>query len=211
MNKFSIIGLVGRAGAGKDTVASILAESQGHIRIAFADALRQEIAHSFKIDMRVMDDRYEKERISPYIRIARCDDQKFIERMQELGHDIYKFRSPREILRWWGTEYRRQICAESYWLDRMEDTIDSLMRTGTRKIVITDVRFINEAELVKAHYGQIWRIRRSSADLINPDHISESEQDLIEAHQTISNNGSLGRLVNSVVNTYEQENGTIKR
>lgn len=203
MNKFSIIGLTGRAGAGKDTVASILSDAYGHVRIAFADALRKEIANSFKIDMRMMDNRFEKERISPYMTIARCDDQKFIGRMQELDHDIHKSRSPREILRWWGTEYRRQTCSESYWIERMEDSIESLMRNGARKIVITDVRFLNEAELVKSCYGHIWRVSRSSADSLNASHISESEQDLIEVNKTISNNGSLGKLVIAVRKAYE--------
>ena len=211
MNHFSIIGLVGRAGAGKDTVASILSESHGHIRIAFADALRLEIANSFKIDSRVMDDRYEKEKINEHITIARCDDQDFIFRMQDLGYDIHQHRSPRQILRWWGTEYRRQVCSDKYWLERMQDTIDSLMRTGARKIVITDVRFINEAKFVNSLFGQIWRVSRTSADSIKADHSSESEQDHICCTTTVSNNGTLGQLIHTVNQAYEYEYGTLKR
>lgn len=211
MNHFSIIGLVGRAGAGKDTVASILSESHGHIRIAFADALRIEIANSFKIDSRLMDDRYEKEKINERITIARCDDREFIKRMQDLGHDIHQPRSPRQILRWWGTEYRRQVCSDKYWHERLQDTIDSLMRTGTRKIVITDVRFINEAEFVKSLFGQIWRVTRISADSVKADHVSESEQNHIQPTVIISNNGTLGQLVNNVNEAYEHEYGTLKR
>lgn len=211
MNHFSIIGLVGRAGAGKDTVASILSESQGHIRIAFADALRVEISNAFKIDLRMMDDRFEKEKVSGRITIARCDDREFIARMQELGHDIHQHRSPRQILRWWGTEYRRQVCTDKYWLERMQDTIDSLMRTGVRKIVITDIRFINEAEFVNSLFGQIWRVTRTSADSIKADHSSESEQDQIRCSMIISNNGTLGQLVNTVNQAYEHEYGTLKR
>lgn len=211
MNHFSIIGLVGRAGAGKDTVASILSESHGHIRVAFADALRIEVANAFKIDPRMMDDRFQKERVSDRITIARCDDQAFIARMKELGHDIHQHRSPRQILRWWGTEYRRQVCTDKYWLERMQDSIDSLMRTGTRKIVITDVRFINEAEFINSLFGQIWRVTRTSADSVEADHPSESEQDQIRSWWTLSNNGTLGQLINVVNQAYEFEYGTLKR
>ena len=207
---FSIIGLTGRAGAGKDTVAEILENHQGYVRVAFADALRFEVAQSFGINMSMMIDRVKKEKISTDLQIAFSEDRAFIEHMRSLGLDVCTYRSPREILRLWGTEYRRQTCSETYWLDRMSETIDGLMRLGARRIAITDVRFMNEADFVKTHQGKMWRVVRHSSDVIQADHLSESEQNFIDADLAIDNNGSLSDLTAAVNKLFEQHNGTIK-
>ena len=208
MNQYSIIGLVGRAGAGKDTVASILQDAYGHIPVAFADALREEVSEAFGVDHSLWVDRYTKEQPTPALSIARCKDNRFIQRMIALAEDPYPARSPREIMRWWGTEYRRDCDSSTYWTDRLHERIESYLRTGFRKIVVTDVRFFNEAEFVRILRGSIWRIQRQEADAVNANHQSESEQDKIDADRTISNNRSLGSLVETVLNTFELDHGS---
>jgi hypothetical protein len=207
---FSIIGLTGRAGAGKDTVAEILDKHHGYLRVAFADALRSEVAQAFGINMSMMIDRDKKEKISSDLEIAFSEDRAFIEHMRGLGLDICTYRSPREILRLWGTEYRRQTCSETYWLDRMSETIDGLMRVGVRRIAITDVRFVNEANFVKEHQGMVWRVVRHSSDVIHADHLSETEQNFIDADLAIDNNGSLSDLTAVVNKLFEQPHDAAK-
>lgn len=208
MNNFSIIGLVGRAGAGKDTVANILQDAYGHVPVAFADALREEISEAFGVDHSLWVDRFTKEQPTPALSIARCKDSRFIRRMIALAEDPYSPRSPRQIMRWWGTEFRRDCDSNTYWHDRLHERIEGHLRTGARKIAVTDVRFLNEAEFIRTMGGSIWRIRRDSADAVHADHQSESEQERIEADRSINNNRSLGNLVENVLNAYGLDHAT---
>ena len=59
-------------------------------------------------------------------------------------------------------------------------------------IVVEDLRYLNEAELVKRRGGQIWRIKRP--DYKCNGHISETEMEGIDPDLTIRNSGSLGEL-----------------
>ena len=146
MPTFKLIGLVGRAGAGKDTVASILAETEGVTPIAFADALREEVKNAFGVGIECMLQRDEKEQPTQALAISRCADRRFINRMLAIAENPYTPRSPREILQLWGTEYRRECDSFTYWIDRLQDTIDYLA-TGGKPVVVTDVllmrRFIS--------------------------------------------------------------------
>jgi len=208
MNNFSIIGLVGRAGAGKDTVASILQDAYGHIPVAFADALREEISEAFGVDIDALVNRYTKESVTSSLAISKCKDNRFVLRMVALSEDPHSPRSPRQIMRWWGTEFRRDCDSNTYWHDRLHERIEDHLRSGARKIAVTDVRFLNEAEFIRTMGGSIWRIRRDSADAVHADHQSESEQERIEADRSINNNRSLGSLVENVLNAYGLDHAT---
>ncbi|CAB3855565.1 hypothetical protein LMG26858_01944 [Achromobacter anxifer] len=197
--QYRVIGLVGRAGAGKDTCAAILAETRGFARVAFADALRDEVVQAFSIDPFILSDRSLKEALSNQMRISKCTDNGFIERMRELGEDVSKRRSPREIMRLWGTEYRRALQGTSYWTERTNERVNALFRAGFCRICITDVRYPNEAAYVTASLGgELWRIRRRSSDKLVPTHSSESEIEAIDCRVTIFNDLTLDYLAREV-------------
>ena len=196
MTPHTIIGLVGRAGSGKDTVASILAETEDVTPIAFADALREEVKTAFGVGLECMLHRDEKEQPTQALAIERCADQRFIARMTALAENPYSPRSPREILQLWGTEYRRECDSYTYWIDRLQDTIDH-HATGGKAVVVTDVRFAKEALSLKQLGGSLWRIYRPIAEVAISGHSSESEIDRIEIDRIIVNDGSIGQLVHA--------------
>lgn len=197
--QYRIIGLVGRAGAGKDTCAAILAETRGFARVAFADALREEVVQAFSIDPFILADRALKESLSDQMRISKCADSAFIARMRDIGEDISKRRSPREIMRLWGTEYRRAMHGDTYWTERTNDRVNALFRAGFCRICITDVRYPNEAAYVLASLGgELWRIRRRSSDSLLSTHSSESEIEAISCGTTIFNDLTLDYLAREV-------------
>ena len=198
MSHISIIGLVGRAGAGKDTVAEILTEAEDAALIAFADALRNEIKEAFGVGIECMLRRDEKERPTMSLAIARCADKRFISRMEALSENPFSPRSPREILRLWGTEYRRSCDSYTYWIERLQATIDAHIAAGRRILVVTDVRYLNEAIHIQSIGGKLWRIKRPIADIAAVSHSSEADVNRIEVDLTIHNNGSLGQLVHAV-------------
>lgn len=204
MTSHTIIGLVGRAGAGKDTVASILAETEDVTPIAFADALREEVKNAFGVGVECMLHRDEKERPTQALAIERCADQRFIARMIAISENPYSPRSPREILQLWGTEYRRECDSFTYWIDRLQDTIDYHATVG-KPVVVTDVRFVNESLYIKQIGGSLWRIYRPIAELAISSHLSESELERIKTDRIIVNDGSVGQLVHATRGAYRKE------
>lgn len=100
--------------------------------------------------------------------------------------------SPRQAFQTLGTEWGRELINPKLWLIIAERHIKQ-----HRNLVITDVRFDNEAELIQKHGGIVINIVRPDAMTVN-SHKSESglNPSLINHH--IHNNGSLIDLYRKV-------------
>lgn len=171
-----IIGLTGTAGVGKDTVRAVL-EEHGFNGMAFADPIRDMIRTLMTgsgIDESYMDSRELKESIIP-----------------ELGV------SYRHMAQTLGTEWGRGLRGD-FWLRLagayMADVADNLQGCD---FVISDVRFINEAQWVINRGGQIWRVVRPGVLAVR-DHVSETESNHITADVTIYNTSSIDELRRAV-------------
>ncbi|MDO8416287.1 MAG: hypothetical protein Q7S87_08770 [Agitococcus sp.] len=165
-----IIGLLGGKGAGKDTCAEFLIRDYCFLRASFAAALYEEVAQAFGVSLAVLGDRLTKETPLASLALCRCDDPLFIEAVWEVteqdSHNnrtlfLATPRSPRFIMQYWGTEYKRKKINDNYWLDRVSEV---LALNPLRDYVITDVRFPNEAHFVKDLGGVLIRIRRAQLD-----------------------------------------------
>jgi len=200
-DRYLLIGLTGRSGAGKDTAADVLCEAYQFYRIAFADPLRVEIATAFSVDLSIFS-LDTKTRPVPALAIDRCADIDFRIACSKLGVSFIAPRSPREIMQWWGTEYRRRQ-NPYYWTRKASDTIHDAMRSGFRRIVVTDVRFRNEAELIHYHNGRLWEIRRATVDGEPVSHPSEAGVGQIEIDHVIDNNGSMPAFAQAVMQAYQ--------
>ena len=93
----------------------------------------------------------------------------------------------RPMLQWWGTDYRREMIDSDYWrpwLDRAlaEQEAGSLL-------VVTDVRFSNEAHWIRERRGLLVRIVRDLYGEDEDNHASESESERIVVDMTIHNSG----------------------
>jgi len=90
-----------------------------------------------------------------------------------------------------GTEIIRKQVSENFWVDAMEKEIKLYSN-----VIIDDVRFLNEAEMVKSFDGTLLKITRP--DIIREgnenNHLSETEQDSIYFNYEIINDGSLNDL-----------------
>lgn len=165
-----IVGLVGLRGSGKDTAAKVLVE-HGWRRIAFADAMYQEVSQAFGVSPDFLGDRDKKESPQAELSLRYCREHAFITMMlayeglsvgqssaQGLFECLGKPRSPREILQKWGTEYRRMLFRDDYWRAQVHAAIQAEPRVN---FVVTDVRFPDEARLIEAQLqGQLGRIVR---------------------------------------------------
>lgn len=177
-----IIGISGRAGAGKDEIAKIL-RRHGYYRIAFADALKGAAQDIFSLSW---DQLYgnEKEIVDP-----RWD------------------KSPRQILQLLGTEAVRGVFGEDTWIKALRFKIEALReREGEayngvhtlRGFVIPDVRFVNEADAVRDWGGEVWRVERPGIVAVNA-HASEVALDDYAAFtRTVRNDGTIYDLRDTI-------------
>jgi len=194
-----LLGFAGHAGSGKDTCAQILA-AYGFRSIAFADALRGEVAEAWRIDARMLSDRETKEWDIPALAIANCADTAFVRQMQLCGHDLQAPRSPRFIMQRWGTEYRRAQDGD-YWVKLVVRWAGCMRGAGWHQLAITDVRFRNEMAAVRSLGGHVLRVHRPDAQPLAADtgeHVSEALP-LIEDLPIVHNDGDLGHLESELV------------
>lgn len=199
-DRYLILGLAGRAGAGKDTGADVLCEAHQFYRFAFADPVRKEITDAFCIDPALFLRPY-KEHKTAALAVDRCTDRNFVTVVAKLGQSIAVPRSPREIMRWWATEYRRAQNPH-YWTRKAGDTLHDALRRGFRRVVITDVRFKNEADFIRYHGGRVWMISRASSESAPANHQSESELTSIAPDVVIENNRSMTAFAAEIMKTY---------
>lgn len=170
-----IIGLTGYAQSGKDTIAKILVENYGFTRIAFADKIRE-----FLYETNPMFDSIAGE---PLFVKARVDRD---------GWESAK-QSPhiRRLLQNSGVAARK-VFGDGFWV---HEAMKSMLNDPRPDMnyVITDVRFLNEADMIRANNGQIWRIKRIGVDAVNA-HVSESQMDDYPVDQIFTNNSSIEDL-----------------
>lgn len=168
-----LIGIAGKARSGKDTVAAMLA-ARGFERYAFAQPLKQGVRAMFGLAEAHTDGEW-KEDVLPW-----------------LG------RSPRYLMQTLGTEWGRQLVAEDVWLRLADQRWKNCQLGMARGLVISDVRFDNEAEWVRDLGGEVWHIMRHRAEAVQA-HASEAGVFYDPCRdQLISNDGSLSDLERAV-------------
>lgn len=171
----NLIGITGPAKAGKSTVARYLVE-QGFIEVSFAAPIKRAISTAFDIDILDLEEPQFKEAPLPW-----------------LG------KSPRYLLQTLGTEWGRKMVAPDVWLILAARRIEKARDLGHPGVIVSDVRFDNEADFILARGGQLWRIWRQAATAVRAH---ESEQGINEAYPShgIINNGSFDDLYTRVDN-----------
>jgi hypothetical protein len=105
----------------------------------------------------------------------------------ELGWDGTKGEGGRRFLQTLGERRRKE--SPTYWIRKALDAID---QCGPR-VVITDVRYKNELQMIRDRGGLLWRVVRSGVNAAN-DHISERDLDDVVPDVYLLNVGSLNSL-----------------
>lgn len=178
MKKLRLVGLTGYAQSGKDTVGSRLISEHGFTRVGFADALRDSLwALNPIVAQGVMEQGLAAETL------------RFQDIVNQWGWETGKrvFPEFRELQQRMGTEVGREQFGETFWTDiaaRKVDAIDG-------PVVITDVRFANEAQFVKDRGGLVWKIERPGVGPVN-NHASDRLD--FEADRFIHNDGDIALL-----------------
>jgi hypothetical protein len=193
-----VTGLVAAKGAGKDTLAGFMADF-GYQRMAFADALYAEAAEAYGTTVAALQVRETKETPQASLAPGRCNVAAFAEFCKnwllEKGRPAQDDEplSPREILQLWGT-WRRDTISHRYWLDQVARQINALPLGS--KVVITDVRYGNEADFIVNEGGVLVRILNIQAEkaAMSDTHPSETELRSRACGLVVDNNGNLAAL-----------------
>jgi len=173
------IGVMGAKGSGKDTVADILVQDHGYIKVAFADPLR-EMA----------------EAIDPVVAWDLGGDPDgaihYSDALKWYGYRRAKEMYPelRRFLQRLGTEAGREVVHPDFWTDMFREKV---MELGHDKIVASDCRFQNEVDLIRQMNGRVWTVLRPGIDP-EDEHASEAYWRTIIPDEEIFNDDTLAEL-----------------
>jgi hypothetical protein len=106
--------------------------------------------------------------------------------------------TPRHCLQTLGTEWGRQLLGANVWANLTKQNINRLLRKG-EKIIVDDVRFQNEVDVIGELGGDVYRVISTQAELgvCSPDaHVSET-QDLL-GQKVVKNTGSVADLKEAI-------------
>jgi len=148
-----LIGLAGKARAGKDTINMTLQEFKNTGCYGFADPLRRAASEMFGLPV---EEFYGA----------------FPDREEEVTYWGF---SRREMLQLLGTECARNVFRNDFWIRRAELHLTQLKCDTEFTMVITDVRFNNEASWIRKLGGVIVHIERPDSEEIESNqHASEN-------------------------------------
>lgn len=131
------IGIAGSKRSGKDTIARMIGsfcEEGARLpwtRRAFADALKAECAEM--------------------LATFKGDRESILNAM----HNDRTKESYRLLLQWWGTEFRRRMCGQDYWVSALDAWVDRQDFPKNMVILVPDIRFPNECEFIQKQPGGV--------------------------------------------------------
>ena len=171
-----LVGFHGYKGSGKDTAASTLVRDLGYTPIAFAEPMRAMLSMMLSyVGMDAVeaaswfDDRDKKEQPIPAIGA-----------------------SYRHLAVTLGTEWGRDLIRPDLWVLIAKTRIERLMADGAN-VVVTDVRFEDEAKMIRDLGGEIWLIDRPSVSQ-QSEHRSEQRISGSMIDRTVLNDGDRDAL-----------------
>ena len=166
-----LIGLYSNApGSGKSTVASMTWDFK---KMSFASPMREFCANLLSAlghdGVALLEDRDKKEK-----------------RIAEIGV------SPRQMMQTLGTEWGRSCIHPELWVMVAAGAVEQQRKLG-RDVVIDDVRFPNEAEMIRRLGGELWLVDRPGV-VYEGEHASEGALADVLPDVVVHNSGSLEHL-----------------
>lgn len=173
-----IIGFAGRAGAGKDSAAQALYHAVGCdvAVLAFAEPLRSMI-----------------DALLDYANIIAVDG---MSRAEKEAHIDLLGASPRRLLQTLGTDWGRHMIKPTLWVDILRQRVADIA-ADFEMILVTDVRFDDEAELIHQLGGEVWLIERDVTGV--EAHISEAGISPALITRRVPNHGTLNDLQDRLI------------
>lgn len=186
-----IVGITGKIGSGKSTIAQYLVDHFDFEEYSFAKPLKQ-IGEIFGFSQKQLyGSQQDKLSLHPYWKISAR------EFLQKVGTDLFRQALPKII----------PEIKDSVWVDLFK-----ISYKNDKNYVISDVRFLNEAQAIKEMGGIIIKTERFntvvSTEMSETKHLSENELETIPYDFIIDNNKSYqiaAEQVENIINLYKNE------
>lgn len=184
-----LIGITGRAGAGKDSVWKILDYEIDETvqRLGFADSLKESAMAALGL----------------FGRQAEMFKNEGEIQLSFDGLEAGRL-SGREYLQLYGTEAHREIFGDDFWIRQTMKKVSGIT-------VIIDVRYNNEAEAIIEAGGEVWEVRRPGNLIPESGHASERPISRQYIGRVIRNEGSLNDLRYEVMLAWSGEEPSDER
>lgn len=171
-----VISLAGYKGSGKDTLGNHLVDhinSMGEreaIRIGLADALKTYCHEAYLLDMDIMmADQHTKD--TTLTKLLWADMPQEVKDKYNNSKSDTIYMTYREAMQIIGTDLGREKHGEDIWLQHLTDKINCVENEKPLTVVVTDVRFDNEAQWCMDNGGHVVKI---VSNIKNKDvHVSE--------------------------------------
>jgi hypothetical protein len=183
-----LIGVCGKAGAGKDTISDYFVSKYGFKKIALADPIKRLVKDVFVLDDYTVYDRVAREQPLP----------------QWNGWSV------RKLLQTIGTELFRRNIDDGVWVKSLHFRVQS---DPLNNYIVSDVRFPNEIEYLSKNIKEFFSIKvvREGCDGTVGIKGHESEAYDLETKWIVQNNSSFEGLYRELDKIYEQEKLALKR
>jgi dephospho-CoA kinase len=179
-----LIALTGYKGSGKDVCADYLVANYGFVKMSFAEPLKEVLKVLFMFD----------------------DEQLYGSQIQKEEPDLRWFGcSARTSMQFIGTEVLRDSLEKimpgigsDYFVKRLGIWFEAeIAKNPNIKVVVSDLRFLNEDKYIKKMAGMVIRINRKSV-ILTDLHQSETEFEKIIPDYIFSNDESVENLYNKL-------------
>lgn len=195
-----IIGISAKANSGKDLVGDYLVSKYGYKKVKFADKLKDILSICLSIPREKLEDHEYKETTLPeswwVFEIPNTDRgvtvYPYLKYKEEYNEKFLVKVTPRWLLQRIGTDCFRCVISPDFWVNALFCSMEE-----GNNYVITDVRFPNEADMVKSNGGMLIRLNR--AGYIFSNHISETALDCYDGFDhVVENNGTIDELYKKI-------------
>lgn len=193
-----VIGFAGRMRNGKTQAALYLVGKYDYLKLSCAGALKELCAKLLNIDLDTLN-----ELKNDNVPINVKPDERWVDIIAKridinkdiIAHDLENivFKDVRDVLQYVGTDIIRKH-KENWHVDILRSEIASLLEQGY-KVVIDDVRFTNECDMIKEFDGEVYFVKRRGYNISSP-HQSENvlNDDMFDYEHTIYNNQDIEYL-----------------
>lgn len=225
MKNKNLIGISGKIGSGKNSVATIIqglnasldrdiiihnvqtnkpfSESSGYKQVAFANKLKEVVSVLLNCSREQLNNRNFKNSFLPEFNVT------VREFLQKTGDGLSEY-NPDIFVKALFADYKEEFISSG--IGMFHDPRPSYRSLGFPKWIITDMRFPNEFEAVKDRNGITIRVNREYQnplipEISIPEHPSEISLDHItDWDYVIDNNGTIEELIKKVREILNKEN-----
>jgi hypothetical protein len=176
-SNFLILGVGYQKRSGKDTMANYLVENHGFVRMSFADPLKEACRIIYLLN----------------------DEQLYGDLKEVI--DPRWGKTPRELMQLTGTEAIRDQVDDKVWIKNLEYRVAEYAATNPNgRVVVPDMRFINEIYCIKDMGGYAGKINRPDVEINDfSQHQSELELKLFTGFDfKLDNSGTLQDFYNNI-------------